>query len=78
MTTTALRPRQLRIASRIVHLIGGAAITAVFYSPLIDNDAAVNVIRFAVLPSLTLSGVAIWFGPTWLARRRRAAASIAA
>lgn len=60
----------LRSRVRLAH-VGIAAFTAgVVYSPSFDAATVRNLVRFAVLPALALTGAALWALPIL---RRRAA-----
>ncbi len=52
--------RNLRNAIRIVHLIAAAAFGLYFYSPIAGNDTLKFIIQFVTLPSIALTGVALW------------------
>ena len=61
-----MRARQQRKLERAVHLAAGAIVAAYVYLPL--GDAMADAIRWAVLPVLVGSGLAMW----QMARIRRA------
>ena len=69
---TAGRQRKLQ---RAAHLLTGAMLLAYVYLPA--GRELEEVVRFAVLPLLALSGVAMWQAPRIrrALRRRRAAAA---
>jgi hypothetical protein len=55
-----------RKMERVIHLAAGGALLVYVYAPV--GESLEGVIRFMVLPILTLSGVAMW----QMARIRRA------
>jgi len=56
---------------RVLHLLTAVPILAYFYGPLAGAEWVENVLRFAVLPVLVLSGLAMWQLPRIRAARRR-------
>ena len=56
---------------RVLHLMAAAPIMGYFYGPLAGAAWIESVLRFAVLPALTLSGIVMWQLPRL--RRYRAA-----
>jgi hypothetical protein len=51
--------KQIRDLERIVHLIAGAGLLALAFTPLGDGTIG-SALRFAVAPLLGLSGVLMW------------------
>lgn len=56
---------------RVLHLIVAVPILAYFYGPLAGAAWVENLIRFGLLPALTVSGIFMWQLPRF--RRYRAA-----
>jgi hypothetical protein len=62
---------KLREILRYTHVIAGAALAVVVYSPLIDNDAAVWVARLLLVPVLVAGGGWMWIqSQVWSGRSR--------
>ena len=49
----------LRNAERVVHLIVGAVLLALSFTPLGQGDVG-SILRFAVAPLLAVSGLLMW------------------
>lgn len=63
--------QKVREILRYTHVIVGAALGIVVYSPLIDNNAAVWVARLLLVPVLVLGGTWMWIqSQVWSARSR--------
>ena len=54
----ALTPGRIRKAERAVHLLPALVLFAYVYTPL--GEPLENVVRFALFPVLTMSGMAMW------------------
>jgi hypothetical protein len=54
----AMSPGAQRRAQRRVHLLAGAVLAAYVYAPL--GPELEHVVRFAIFPSLALTGIAMW------------------
>jgi hypothetical protein len=52
--------KNLRSAIRIVHVIAAAAFGLYFYSPIAGDETLKLVIQFVTLPSIALTGLALW------------------
>jgi hypothetical protein len=52
--------KDLRNSIRIVHLFAAAALGMYFYSPLAGNETLRLIIQFVTLPSIVLTGLALW------------------
>ncbi|MBI3165092.1 MAG: hypothetical protein IPG44_12545 [Anaerolineales bacterium] len=52
--------KNLRNLIRIVHLIAAAAFGAYFYSPIAGNETLKLIIQFVTIPSIVLTGLALW------------------
>ena len=50
----------LRNTIRSVHLIAAATLGMYFYSPIAGNETLRLIIQFATLPSILLTGIALW------------------
>jgi hypothetical protein len=62
---------QLRDILRYTHLIAGAALGVIVYSPLIDNGGAIWATRLVIVPFLVLGGVWMWMqSRAWASRAR--------
>ena len=55
--------KTLRNILRAIHLIVTALVGAYIYSPLGNMEWFVNVVRASVLPSLVITGLAMWQMP---------------
>jgi hypothetical protein len=54
----ALSPGAQRRAQRRVHLLAGAVLAAYVYAPL--GPELEYIVRLAIFPSLTVTGIAMW------------------
>jgi len=52
--------KNLRIVIRIVHLIAAATLGMYFYSPIASEVTLKLIIQFVTLPSIVLTGIALW------------------
>ena len=52
--------KALRVALRWSHILAGALVAAVVYSPLRENAAFVLAAQVALLPVLILTGLWMW------------------
>ena len=52
--------KNLRNAVRIIHLIAAAAFGMYFYSPIAGDETLKLIIQFITLPSIALTGLALW------------------
>ena len=52
--------KNLRNVIRIVHLTAAVAFGLYFYSPIAGDETLRRIIQFATLPSIVLTGVALW------------------
>ena len=52
--------KNLRIAIRIIHLIAAATLGLYFYSPIAGDMTLRLIIQFVTLPSIVLTGTALW------------------
>ena len=52
--------KNLRNVIRIVHLIAAATFAMYFYSPIAGNETLKLIIQFVTLPSIALTGLALW------------------
>jgi hypothetical protein len=52
--------KNLRIVIRIIHLTAAATLGMYFYSPLAGNETLRLLIQFLTLPSILLTGIALW------------------
>jgi len=52
--------KNLRNVIRIVHLIAAATLGAYFYSPIAGDVTLRLIIQFVTLPSIVLTGIALW------------------
>ena len=52
--------KNLRNVIRIVHLIAAAVFGMYFYSPIAGDETLRLVIQFVTLPSIVLTGLALW------------------
>ena len=66
----AMSPGAQRRVQRRVHLLAGAVLAAYVYAPL--GAELEDVVRFAIFPSLALTGIGMWQA----ARIRRALRSL--
>ena len=55
--------QQVKRIERAIHLVGAALLMAFVYSSLIRDDTWITLIRFAVVPVLSVSGIVIWQAP---------------
>ena len=52
--------KNLRTAIRIIHLIAAATLGLYFYSPIAGDETLRLIIQFGTLPSIVLTGIALW------------------
>jgi hypothetical protein len=52
--------KNLRNAIRIIHLIAAATLGIYFYSPIAGDMTLKLIIQFVTLPSIVLTGIALW------------------
>jgi hypothetical protein len=52
--------KNLRNVIRIIHLIAAATLGLYFYSPIAGNETLRLIIQFGTLPSILLTGIALW------------------
>lgn len=52
--------KNLRNTVRIIHLIAAATFGMYFYSPIAGNENLRLIIQFFTLPSIALTGLALW------------------
>ena len=52
--------KNLRNAIRIIHLIAAATLGMYFYSPIAGDETLRLIIQFGTLPSIVLTGIALW------------------
>jgi len=52
--------KNLRNGIRIIHLIAAAIFGMYFYSPIAGDETLRLIIQFVTLPSIALTGVALW------------------
>lgn len=52
--------KNLRTAIRIIHLLAAATLGMYFYSPIAGNESLRLIIQFVTLPSIVLTGLALW------------------
>jgi hypothetical protein len=52
--------KNLRNVIRIIHLIAAATLGMYFYSPITGDVTLKLVIQFMTLPSIVLTGIALW------------------
>jgi hypothetical protein len=52
--------KNLRNAIRIIHLIAAATLGLYFYSPIAGDMTLRLIIQFVTLPSMVLTGTALW------------------
>ena len=52
--------KTLRNVIRIIHLVAAAAFGIYFYSPIAGNETLKLIIQFVTLPSIVLTGIALW------------------
>ena len=52
--------KKLRNVIRIIHLIAAAALGMYFYSPIAGDETLRLIIQFVTLPSMVLTGIALW------------------
>src|SRR6478672_6891902 len=52
--------KNLRNVIRIVHLIAAATLGVYFYSPMAGDETLRLIIQFITLPSIVLTGIALW------------------
>ena len=52
--------KNLRNAIRIIHLIAAATLGMYFYSPIAGDVTLRLIIQFVTLPSIVLTGTALW------------------
>lgn len=52
--------KNLRNVIRVIHLIAAAAFGMYFYSPIAGDETLRLIIQFVTLPSIALTGIALW------------------
>jgi hypothetical protein len=52
--------KKLRNLIRMIHLFAAATLGLYFYSPIAGNVTLELVIQFVTLPSIVLTGIALW------------------
>ena len=52
--------KNLRKVIRIIHLIAAATLGMYFYSPIAGDETLRLLIQFVTLPSILLTGIALW------------------
>jgi len=52
--------KTLRNGIRIIHLIAAATLGMYFYSPIVGDVTLRLIIQFVTLPSIVLTGIALW------------------
>ena len=52
--------KNLRIGIRIIHLIAATTLGMYFYSPIAGDATLRLIIQFVTLPSIVLTGIALW------------------
>ena len=52
--------KNLRNAIRIIHLSAAATLGMYFYSPIAGDETLRLIIQFFTLPSIVLTGIALW------------------
>ena len=52
--------KNLRNGIRIIHLIAAATLGMYFYSPIAGDVTLRLIIQFVTLPSIVLTGIALW------------------
>ena len=52
--------KNLRNVIRIIHLFAAATFGMYFYSPIAGDEPLRLIIQFVTLPSIALTGVALW------------------
>ena len=52
--------KNLRNGVRIIHLFAAATLGIYFYSPISGHETLRLIIQFVTLPSIVLTGIALW------------------
>ena len=52
--------KNLRNAIRMIHLIAAATLGVYFYSPIAGDETLRLIVQFVTLPSIVLTGIALW------------------
>jgi hypothetical protein len=52
--------KNLRHVIRIIHLSAAATLGMYFYSPIAGDETLRLIIQFVTLPSIVLTGIALW------------------
>ena len=61
-----MSPALVRIVLRWSHITLGVLVGAYLYSPLHGSPLAAEIIKWLVVPSLVVTGVAIWKQGRWM------------
>ena len=70
----AVNVAKLRKALRVVHLVCSGALGFLVYAPSEATDGTFElVVAVFFFPLITLTGLAMWFAPKFLRRRRQVA-----
>jgi hypothetical protein len=68
--------KQLRIVSRLIHLVGSGFIGTYVYSSALSSDPTFAfIVQFVVFPSLAITGLVMWQQPRISKLLRRSVAS---
>ena len=60
ITEKIMSNKNLRNGIRIIHLIAAATLGMYFYSPIAGDVTLRLIIQFITLPSIVLTGIALW------------------
>lgn len=52
--------KNLRTVIRAIHLLAAATLGMYFYSPIAGDETLRSIIQFVTLPSIALTGLALW------------------
>lgn len=65
--------KNLKTIERTIHLLGAAILLVFVYTSRLDDAAWISLVRFVVIPMLSLSGLVLWQAPRVVRLTRREA-----
>ena len=55
-----LKAKKVRIAIRWMHIVLGLVVMCYIYSPFHENESFQIVMKFVIIPVITITGIWIW------------------